>query len=87
MIDSQWLLGALAVAFVVQVLAASVGYRLASQRESDSDTTSSGSEVDCPTCGTTNAAGYRYCQSCVSELPSGSMPPEQPGHPVGGLLR
>ena len=87
MIDSRWVLGATAVAFVVHVLAAAAGYRLASQRESDSDATSSGRDVDCPTCGTTNEPGYRYCQFCMSELPIGSMLPEQPGRPVGGLLR
>lgn len=28
-----------------------------------------GSTIECPSCGTDNEAGYRYCRSCLGELP------------------
>ena len=27
------------------------------------------STIECPYCGTVNEAGYRYCRSCLGELP------------------
>lgn len=43
--------------------------------------------VTCPDCGTENEAGYRYCRSCVAELP-GTMGVEHTDtNPVSGFTR
>lgn len=34
----------------------------------------SGDLVTCPDCGAENERGYRYCRSCVTELPGSNLP-------------
>lgn len=68
-----------AVALAVTVVNLLVGLALWRRlrtvgRESDPRTTSrvrSDGVVDCPSCETTNEAGYRLCRSCLAELPAG----------------
>lgn len=39
-----------------------------------SSSTADGATVACPDCGTENDQGYRYCRSCVAELPGPNLP-------------
>ena len=39
-----------------------------------SGSTGGGTVVACPDCGTENERGYRYCRSCVAELPGSNLP-------------
>lgn len=40
-------------------------------------------ELNCPECGATNEHRYKYCASCVSELPDRENVGETPTKPVG----
>lgn len=93
MIHDQWLLGLLIVAVVVHAVAT---YRLRRHRLENrpgADRADEGAEavdpdagtVDCPQCGTENEPGYRYCRSCVCELP-GDVGFETEARSPGGHL-
>ena len=38
--------------------------------------------IECPTCGTVNEAGYRYCRSCLGELPGWTIFQRERLHPM-----
>lgn len=79
--------GELAVIVIVAVVANALGvylvYRLVDKvdendepRETDpvEPVTSQNENVTCPACGTENEFGYRFCRSCVGDLPGGQNP-------------
>ncbi|MEF8894365.1 DUF7577 domain-containing protein [Halodesulfurarchaeum sp.] len=41
-----------------------------------------GSKIVCPECGTANEKGYRYCRSCIGELPKSGGFERDDGHPL-----
>jgi hypothetical protein len=96
MITEQWQLGLLIGAFVIHVLAVGMVYRY---RNQSSQAARSASRPDddlidheegtlaCPECAAENELGYRYCRSCVAELP-GSMAFDGAGNtPLGRIVR
>lgn len=58
-------------------------------RLADSVTTASTDKflATCPECGTENELGYRYCRSCVSELPGAVDFDSDSDVPIGRLIR
>lgn len=96
MITEQWQLNLLAGAFVIHLLAMGLMYRYrndasrpggsASDPERDLIDREAG-VLECPNCAAENELGYRYCRSCVSELP-GSMTFDGAGNtPLGRIVR
>lgn len=94
MLTEQWQLGLLVVAFCLHVLAVGLAYR---RRDRTSEPAASTPErdlvdreagvIECPTCETVNDLGYRYCRSCVSELP-GAVASDSAGNtPLGRIAR
>lgn len=87
----EWQLGLLAAAALVNVVASYWVYRTVDR---PADDTASADRVDpaartvvCPECETENDLGYRYCRSCVAELP-GAMGFQRDGQgPLGRLTR
>lgn len=78
MLGTEWQLGATAALTVVNVLLAYAAYRVRDQGAAAGTDAAGGEDVDanvadgvveCPACGAENESGYRYCRSCVSELP------------------
>ncbi len=72
----QWHLGLLAGLIALQVALAYGTYRGYRRRVSGESDAGIGQYVDagegvvrCPRCGTDNDLGYRFCRSCVGELP------------------
>lgn len=72
----QWHLGLLAGLIALQVALAYGTYRGYRRRISGESDAGVGQYVDagegvvqCPRCGTDNDLGYRFCRSCVGELP------------------
>ena len=43
--------------------------------------------VECPDCGADNELGYRYCRSCVAELPTAMAFERDADGPLGRLSR
>jgi hypothetical protein len=76
MFTGQWQPGLVAVAVGLHLLAVGLAYR---RRDRTSEPTASAPErhpvgreagvIECPTCEAENDPDYRYCRSCVSELP------------------
>lgn len=78
MVEHLWLLGLVLVLFAVDTVVTYHLYRLRKQGTTTSISTKDGDTklvdpendtVECPDCGVENEQGYRYCHSCVSELP------------------
>jgi hypothetical protein len=94
MITEQWQLGLLMGALVLHLLAIGLAYRQRGGSLEPSTGTPGRSVVDrdvevieCPECDTENDLGYRYCRSCVSELP-GPTPSDRAGNtPLGRFAR
>lgn len=96
MVGSHWLIGMLAGAMLLHAL---VVYRAYRHRRRDQSTGSAPvqdetdlidveeGEVECPQCGTTNESGYRYCRSCVTELPMTMEFEQSSDSPLGRVMR
>lgn len=85
-----WLVAATVLFVAVHIVIAVYLYRKGNRKaEATAAPTDSADEppdqVTCPTCGTPNAPGFRYCRRCVSDLSGGGTPDnkrpaaEQPG--------
>lgn len=96
MVSSHLLLGLMAGTMAVHALVIYRTYRLRERDRSASSATARNETdlldveagvVECPECGTTNESGYRYCRSCVTELPM-TMEFERSGDsPLGRVMR
>lgn len=67
-----WVYGAIVALLVLHVIALRYAYRNGKRAASagrDLDEYVSEAGVECPNCGEVNEVGYRYCRSCVDELP------------------
>lgn len=79
MVGYEWTLGLLVGAVFVHVLIAYRAYRLR-EGGAATGTVTDGEDVDavdadegtvaCPNCGAANEPRYRFCRSCVTELPA-----------------
>jgi hypothetical protein len=96
MITEQWQFGLLIGLFAVHLLAAGFAYRRGKRGSGDA-APASGSErelvdreagvVECPACATENELGYRYCRSCVDELPTPMRFGGRRADPMGRIVR
>ncbi len=96
MITEQWQLGLLIGLFAVHLLAVGFAYRHG-KRGSRGAVPASGSErdlvdpaegvVECPACAAENELGYRYCRSCVTELPTPMRFGGRGTDPMGRIVR
>jgi hypothetical protein len=96
MITEQWQFSLLAGAFVIHLLAIGLMYRYrndvsrtggsASNPEDDLVDSEAG-VLECPNCAAENELGYRYCRSCVSELPESVAFDGAGNTPLGRIVR
>ena len=77
MVTEQWQFALLMGVLAFHLLAAGLAYR---HQEASPAVTSASDAIDqdakiirCPECNSKNDFGYRYCRSCVGELP-GAIP-------------
>lgn len=96
MVSSPWLLGLLTVVMAVHALVMYRAYRFRERDRSASSATTrretdlidvDAGVVECPVCGTTNESGYRYCRSCVTELPMTMEFERSNDSPLGRVMR
>ena len=96
MFGDQWQFGILIGWIAINALLAYRAYHLQEQRASaGADPTDGGGDlvdaddgvVECPDCGGANELGYRFCRSCVSELPGRMAFGRDADDPLGRLTR
>jgi hypothetical protein len=97
MIDGHWELGLLVGLILVHVLVTYAAYRLRGREpaaatdaapSADGDLIDAENDVvECPDCGADNELGYRYCRSCVAELPTAMAFERDADGPLGRLSR
>ena len=95
MLGDQWQFGILIGWIAINALLAYRAYHLRKRRVATvSDSTDDGGLVDaddgtveCPDCGAANDLGYRFCRSCVSELPGTTGFDRDADGPLGRVAR
>lgn len=95
MLTEQWQLWLVVAAIAANALLVVRTYRLAERREvaaarpppGDAVVDSEAGVVECPRCRTENEYGYRYCRSCVGELPGPMDFSRAADDPLGRLTR
>lgn len=96
MVSSPLLFGLLTAVLAVHALIMYRAYRVRERDRSASSATprratalidAEAGDVECPVCGTTNESGYRYCRSCVTELPMATAFERSDDSPLGRVMR
>jgi hypothetical protein len=96
MLGDQWQFGILIGWIAINALLAYSGYRLRERRAATGTGAPGGGAdpvdaddgvVECPDCGTANELGYRFCRSCVSELPGTMAFDRDADGPLGRVAR
>ena len=96
MLGDQWQFGILIGWIAINALLASRAFRLRERRAADgADAPDGGADlvddddgtVECPDCGAANDLGYRFCRSCVSELPGTTGFDRDADGPLGRVAR
>ncbi|MFB6299313.1 MAG: hypothetical protein ABEH65_03545 [Halobacteriales archaeon] len=94
MVESQWLFVLVLGLIVIDALVTYHVYRLRERSTSIGSDGESGDTnlvdfedgtVECPDCGAENDYGYRYCRSCVNELPGAVKFKREVDSPLGRL--
>ncbi|MFB6085987.1 MAG: hypothetical protein ABEJ84_04160 [Halodesulfurarchaeum sp.] len=91
MFESPWQIGILLgiVSLYALFLFRFAHRRLAQSQATPQPESGHGEEspIVCPECGTRNGAGYRFCRSCIAELPQPEDSGHQPGHELSRNAR
>jgi hypothetical protein len=86
MFDQPWAIGfllgigVLYALLLVKFVRSEWGHTV--QPEKHEPKTTDGSNIVCPECGAANEQGYRYCRSCIRELPQSVGFESDEGHPL-----
>lgn len=69
----EWVFGAITVLVLLHGMTLLYAFRrwtdAGAQEVFDGEASVTEDGVECPSCGTDNGTGFRYCRNCVSELP------------------